>query len=41
MSKFNQNISEFAETCDTELNNLIGNINLLQRNLGYLNTQFT
>ncbi|CDW72458.1 cation channel family protein [Stylonychia lemnae] len=40
MSKFNQNISEFAETCDTELNNLIGNINLLQRNLGYLNQQF-
>lgn len=37
MQKFNTNINEFAETCDTELNNLIGNINLLQRNLGYLN----
>jgi hypothetical protein len=29
MSKFNKNINDFASTCDTELNNLIGNINLL------------
>ena len=39
MSKFNTNINDFAETCDSELNNLIGNINLLQRNLGFLNAQ--
>ena len=29
MSKFNRNINDFATTCDSELNNLIGNINLL------------
>ena len=37
MGVFNKNISEFANACDSELSNLIGNINLLQRNLGYLN----
>jgi len=39
MSNFSHNINDFAETCDVELKNLIGNINLLQRNMGYLNTQ--
>jgi len=29
MTKFSENIGEFALTCDLELNNLIGNINLL------------
>ena len=33
MTKFNKFISEFASTADYELINLVGNINLLQRNL--------
>ena len=37
MSKFNNFINEFAITADNELINLVGNINLLQRNIINLN----
>ena len=37
MSKFNTFINDFAMTADNELINLVGNINLLQRNI--LNVQ--
>ena len=33
MSKFNTFINDFAMTADNELINLVGNINLLQRNI--------
>jgi hypothetical protein len=39
MSKFNNFINEFAITADNELINLVGNINLLQRNIINLNYQ--
>jgi potassium voltage-gated channel Eag-related subfamily H protein 8 len=39
MGKFNKNINEFTQTCDTELNDMVGNINLLARNIGYIQNQ--
>ena len=37
MSKFNHFINDFATTADNELINLVGNINLLQRNISHVN----
>lgn len=37
MSKFNHFINDFAMTADNELINLVGNINLLQRNISHVN----
>ena len=37
MSKFNSFINDFANTADNELINLVGNINLLQRNISIEN----
>ena len=37
MSKFNNFINDFAQTADNELINLVGNINLLQRNIAHVN----
>lgn len=37
MSKFNHFINDFAMTADNELINLVGNINLLQRNIAHVN----
>ena len=39
MSKFNNFINDFAITADNELINLVGNINLLQRNIINVNHQ--
>jgi len=33
MAKFSKNINEFTSTCDSELNTLVGNISMLQKNM--------